>query len=133
MLVVYGVAPSWSALFVVPILLIQVVFTTGVCLLLSAFTVLYRDARFTLPLLIQVWMFATPILYPVTIVPASLRGIYLAANPMAVVVDSYRQAILRGQAPDLGALGVAAAISLVLLWLAYRYFKHLERDFADMV
>jgi lipopolysaccharide transport system permease protein len=133
MLALYHVQPTWNLLYVAPILLLQIEFTCSVCLLLSAFTVMYRDVRFTLPLVIQLWMFATPILYPVAVVPAQVRGIYLAINPMAVVVDSYRRAILFGQTPELVELGIAAAISTALLWLAYRYFKHLERDFADFI
>jgi lipopolysaccharide transport system permease protein len=131
--VVYRVAPTWNLLYVVPILLIQIEFTCGVCLVLAGFTVLYRDARFTLPLLIQLWMFATPILYPATVVPAQIRAIYLALNPMAVVIDSYRRTILQGQPPELTELMSAAAIATVLVILAYRYFKHLERDFADII
>jgi len=133
MLLYYQIAPTWNVLYVVPLLVIQMIFTTGVCLLLSAFTVLYRDVRFTLPLLIQIWMFATPILYPVSIVPAKVRVLYMAANPMAVIIDGYRRAIVQGQPPELRYLANAAVISLVLLWLAYKYFKHLEREFADIV
>jgi len=133
MLIFYRITPTWNILYVVPLLVIQMIFTTGVCLLLSAFTVLYRDVRFTLPLLIQIWMFATPILYPVSIVPARIRVLYMTLNPMAVIIDGYRRTVVQGKPPELLYLGIAAAISLVLLWLAYKYFKHLEREFADIV
>jgi lipopolysaccharide transport system permease protein len=95
--------------------------------------VLYRDVRYALPLLVQVWMFATPILYPVSVVPERIRVWYLTLNPMAVVIDGYRRAVVQGQAPEWLYLANAAAISLALLWLAYKYFKHLERQFADMI
>ncbi len=111
----------------------MIIFTAGVCLLLSAFTVLYRDVRFTLPLLIQIWMFATPILYPASVVPMKIRVFYMTLNPMAVIIDGYRRAIVMGQPPDLLYLGNAAVMSLALLWLGYKYFKHLEREFADIV
>jgi lipopolysaccharide transport system permease protein len=133
MLAVFRVGLAWPVVYVLPIFIVQITFTVGICLLLSAFTVLYRDARFTLPLLIQVWMFATPILYPISVVPSSIQPLYLAVNPMAVVIDSYRRTILHGEPPDFAALALAASVSVLLLWLAYRYFKHLERDFADMV
>jgi lipopolysaccharide transport system permease protein len=133
MLFAYHVQATWNLLYVAPILFLQVEFTCGVCLLLSAFTVLFRDARFMLPLLIQLWMFATPILYPLSVIPAQFRGVYLAINPMAVVIDSYRRVVLSGQTPDLVELAIALAISALLLWVAYRYFKHLERDFADII
>ena len=133
MLIFYGVAPTWNVLYVVPLLAVQIIFTAGVCLLLSAFTVLYRDVRFTLPLLIQIWMFATPILYPASVVPVQIRVFYMTLNPMAVIIDGYRRAIVMGQAPDLLYLTNAAVMSVTLLWLGYKYFKHLEREFADIV
>jgi len=129
----YRVSPTWNVLYVIPILMLQLTFTTALCLLLAAFTVLYRDVRFTLPLLLQIWMFATPILYPLSVVPESIRGVYLTANPMAVVVDAYRRVVLQGQPPDLTHLVSAGVISFVLLLLGYRYFKSLEREFADIV
>ena len=133
MLAFYRITPTWNVLYVVPVLMLQLTFTTAVCLLLAAFIVLYRDARFTLPLLLQIWMFATRILYPLSMVPESARGIYLIANPMAVVIDAYRRVILQGQPPALAPLATAGIISLVLLLLGYRYFKRLEREFADIV
>jgi lipopolysaccharide transport system permease protein len=133
LLAFYRISPTWNVLYVVPILMLQLTFTTAACLLLAAFTVLYRDVRFTLPLLLQIWMFATPILYPLSVVPESGRVFYQIVNPMAVVVDAYRRAVLQGQPPDLAHLATAGMISLVLLLLGYRYFKRLEREFADIV
>lgn len=129
----YQIAPTSRLLYLAPLLLIQMMFTSGVCLLLSAFTVLYRDVRFTLPLLLQIWMFATPILYPVSVVPESIRVFYLTLNPMAVVIDGYRRTVVQGEPPELLYLINTALISLALLWLGYKYFKHLERGFADIV
>jgi lipopolysaccharide transport system permease protein len=133
LLAFYGISPTWNVLYVIPILMLQLTFTMALCLLLAAFTVLYRDVRFTLPLLLQIWMFATPILYPLSVVPESGRGLYLTLNPMAVVVDAYRRVLLQGQPPDLMHLASTGMISLVLLLLGYRYFKRLEREFADIV
>lgn len=129
----YRVTLTWNILYVVPLAVIQTAFTAGVCLLLSAFTVLYRDVRHMLPLLIQIWMFVTPILYPVSVVPLKWRTWYLALNPMAVIIDGYRRAAVQGGAPELRYLALAALVSGVLLWLGYKYFKHLEREFADMI
>ena len=129
----YRVTLTWNILYVVPLAVIQTAFTAGVCLLLSAFTVLYRDVRHMLPLLIQIWMFVTPILYPVSVVPLKWRTWYLALNPMAVIIDGYRRAAVQGVAPELRCLALAAVVSGVLLWLGYKYFKHLEREFADMI
>jgi lipopolysaccharide transport system permease protein len=133
LLAFYRVPPTWNLLFVLPIVIIQIAFTAGVCLLLSAFTVLYRDVRHTLPLVIQVWMFVTPILYPASVVPVRWRGLYFSLNPMASIIDGYRRAVVQGIAPQLKYLLLAAAASALLLWAGYRYFKRLEREFADIV
>jgi lipopolysaccharide transport system permease protein len=125
---------SWNMLYVIPLLLVQVIFTTGVCLGASAFTVLYRDVRFTLPLLIQIWMYISPVLYSADKISHSKYGVaYFALNPMAVIIDGYRKALLHGKAPDIKYLGLAAVVSMILLWGGYKYFKHLERQFADIV
>jgi lipopolysaccharide transport system permease protein len=133
MLVFYRVPPTWNLLYVIPLLAIQIGFTVGVCLLLSAFTVLYRDVRHTLPLVIQIWMFVTPILYSASVVPEHLRGWYFSLNPMAAIIDGYRRAVVMGQPPQMRYLGLAAVVSIVFVWAGYKYFKHLEREFADIV
>lgn len=129
----YGVSPSRNLVYVVPLLVIQIAFTAGVSLLLSAFTVLYRDVRHVLPLLIQIWMFVTPILYPASVVPQRWRAWYFILNPMAVIVEGYRRCLIRGAAPEAGYLLAAAAASGALLWAGYAFFKYLEKDFADIV
>jgi lipopolysaccharide transport system permease protein len=129
----YRVSPTWNLLYVLPIVLIQIAFTVGVSLLLSAFTVLYRDVRHTLPLVIQIWMFVTPILYPASVVPQRWRGWYFSLNPMAAIIDGYRRAVVQGTAPQLNYLLLAAAVSALLLWAGYKYFKSLEKEFADIV
>lgn len=133
MLFFYHVSPTWNLLYVLPLLTVQVLFTIGVCLLLSAFTVLYRDVRHTLPLVIQIWMFVTPVLYPASSVPERWRSLYMSLNPMAAIIDGYRRCIVKGLAPELNYLALAAGVSLLLVWLGYKYFKHLEREFADIV
>jgi len=133
LLIVYRVPPTWNLLYLIPIVAIQILFTVGVSLLLSAFTVLYRDVRHTLPLVIQIWMFVTPILYPASVVPERWRAWYFSLNPMAAIIDGYRRAILQQRPPQLSYLLLAAAVSCLLVWLGYKYFKHLEREFADIV
>ncbi|MCI0337020.1 MAG: ABC transporter permease [Acidobacteria bacterium] len=133
MLVFYRVTLTWNILYVLPLATIQIAYTVGICLLLSAFTVLYRDVRHMLPLLIQIWMFVTPILYPVSVVPARWRVWYLALNPMAVIIDGYRRAVVQGLPPQLPYLALAALVSGLVVWMGYIYFKHLERDFADII
>ncbi len=93
----------------------------------------YRDVRYALPLVIQLWMFATPIVYPLSLVPERWQFWYILLNPMASVIDGYRRAVLRGLPPDLPALGLAAVVSVVLFVFCYRGFKRMEGAFADVV
>lgn len=127
---------NWNIFWIIPVMTIQLFFTIGVSFFLSAFTVLYRDVRYAMPLVIQVWMFATPILYSASKVKEksdALYTAYMTLNPMAVIIDSYRKCVVQGLTPDLKFIGIAAVISILLLLASYKYFKHLEREFADLV
>jgi ABC-type polysaccharide/polyol phosphate export permease len=119
-------------LLVPVLLLIQVLLIGGVLMFASAFNVFYRDIRFVVPLLIQIWFYATPIIYPLDIVPESLRFFYMI-NPMAGLIESYRAVILRGEWPNWTYLALAAAISLILFSTGYIYFKKVEWQFADII
>jgi len=132
MVLFYRVNLHWTALWVLPLLGIQIILTTGVVLLGSALNVLYRDIRFVVPLATQLWMYASPIIYPVDLIPERLRLFYFT-NPMAGLLEGYRAAILRAETPDLAALGLSLVISIVVLVTGYRTFKRLEPSFADLI
>ena len=132
MLFLYRIALSWTILWLPLLLGIQIILTLGVTLLGSAIIVRYRDVRFIVPLGLQLWLFATPIIYPVSLVPERLLPLYML-NPMAGIVDSYRRVILHGQPPDWGHLGLSAAVTLVLLVIGYATFRRLEASFADII
>jgi lipopolysaccharide transport system permease protein len=85
-----------------------------------------------MPLLLQFWMFASPVIYPLSAVPAAWRPLYLA-NPMAGVVDTFRRAVIEGASPDRAALTAATIISLAFLPLAYAWFKYVDSTMADRV
>jgi lipopolysaccharide transport system permease protein len=121
-----------NMLYVLPILLIQMVFICGVCFFASALNVYYRDVKHALPLLIQLWMYATPIIYPSSLIPDRLLTFY-ALNPMTGIIESYRNVLVKGVSPDFFYLGVAAAGSVVLFILGYLYFKRIEMTFADVI
>jgi lipopolysaccharide transport system permease protein len=101
MLVVYRIWPGAHLLWVVPLLLVQAILTIGITLLGSAVIVFFRDVRFVVPLLTQLWMYATPIIYPVDLVPERLRPYYFV-NPMAGIIDGYRRVLVMGQPPNGG-------------------------------
>jgi len=125
-----SVGPSFIALPV--LIVVQLALTTGIVLFLSALMVRFRDVRFVVPLFTQLWMYATPVIYPVALVPERWRPLYML-NPMATLVESYRAVILAGEWPPWGQLAAAGLLSCVVLVVAYRYFKRSESVFADVI
>ena len=130
--VIFGFVPTETIVWVPVILLVQVVFTLGATISLSAVVLYFRDLRHALPIVLQVGLFATPVAYGLDTIPADIRPLYCAINPLAPVIDGYRRAILYGQAPQWGLLALGAATSSVLLFVGYRVFKRLEAGFADI-
>lgn len=127
-----GYAPRATSYWVPALVLIGVVFTTAVSLVMAVLTVYLRDLRHVLPILLQVGLFATPVAYGIEVVPADLRGLYSALNPIAPVIDGLRRSVLGGHAPRTGLVligGVSAAVQLIV---AYRLFKRLETGIADV-
>jgi lipopolysaccharide transport system permease protein len=132
MLAVYRLSLAWYALWLIPLLATQVILTIGVVLIGSAVIVFFRDVRFVVPLVVQVWMYASPVIYPVDLVPEPLQALYFL-NPMAGIIDGYRRALLMGEAPRPTALLTAAIVSLLLLLVGYALFKRVEPLFADLI
>ncbi len=128
----YGMKLGWVSLWVIPLLLLQIALTLAVVLLGSALLVFFRDVRFVVPLLTQVWMYATPIIYPASFVPPRLRTLYFL-NPMAGIIDGYRRALLSGETPQHDAVIVGAVVTVVLLVVGYLSFKYAEPHFADLI
>lgn len=128
----FGVWPG-PAVFVLPFM---VVFVLGVALAvglwLSAVNVRYRDVRYAIPFLAQIWMFVTPVLYPASLVQERWRLIY-SLNPMAGVVEGFRWALLGQPAPEFGMLMASGTATLALLLGGLYYFRRTERNFADLV
>jgi lipopolysaccharide transport system permease protein len=132
LMVWYGIAPTTWLLFTPVLLLIQVVLMLGASLITSALHVSYRDLAPVVTLGLQVWLYLTPVSYPLSIVPAELRPWYIL-NPMAGLIESYRDVVVHGRAPQWDALGASIIISLVLFIGAYIFFKRAERAFADVI
>jgi lipopolysaccharide transport system permease protein len=132
MMIFYRVPMSLSWVWVPLLLLIQILLTMGIVFFASALNVFYRDIRFVVPLGMQLWMYLTPIIYPVSLVPEQFRALYML-NPMAGLIDSYRRIVLQAQWPDVTYLLTAAVISVVVFLLAYIYFKRAEAVFADII
>jgi lipopolysaccharide transport system permease protein len=128
----YGIAPSWRLIALPLFLLLAVATALSVGLWLSALNVRYRDIGYTIPFLIQCWMFASPVVYPASLVPERWRLVY-SLNPMAGVIEGFRWSLLGAQMPRLDLLAVSAGMVLVLLAGGLVFFRRLERSFADVI
>ncbi len=132
LMVAYRVEISLPALLCIPVILIvQLMLVVGLGLLLSAANVFVRDVRSVLALGVQLWFYASPILYPVTMIPDAYRSYYYL-NPMAGILEAYREALLHGQVPGTH-LAVAAAVSVLVFIAGYWIFKRVEFRFADII
>ena len=132
LIIYYHVALTTNALYAVPIIAVLAIFTTAMSLFFSATQVRFRDIGVAMPLLLQLWMFATPVVYPLSAVPVRLRAAY-SLNPMVGLIENFRQVMLYGRAPDLRLLGIAALVSTILLVASYVYFKRVEATIADII
>lgn len=127
----YGVAPAWTALMLPVLVMMTVVLALGMGMWLSALNVKYRDVRFALPFLLQLWMFVSPVIYPSSFLPEKYRWL-LMLNPVSGIIEGYRSSLF-GKPFNWRALGVSALIGLVLLVYSSYSFKRMERSFADIV
>ncbi len=127
----YKVGLSWN-LLAAPLLMAAVVFTAlGIGTLLSALTVAYRDFTHITPFMVQIWMYLTPVIFPVSLVPERWQWL-LYLNPMTGVVEGFRSVFL-GRPFDLTGMGMSLSISVLLFVLGVAYFERVERRFADVI
>ena len=128
----YGAQPG-LAIFTLPLFVLLVVMAAfGVSLWLAAFNVLYRDVRYVLPFLTQIWMFATPIIYPISVVPDSWRLLY-SLNPMVGVVEGFRWALLGSTSGMDAMFGLSAFVVASVLAGGILYFQSVQQTFADVI
>jgi lipopolysaccharide transport system permease protein len=127
----YRTAVSWHLVLAPLFLLGTILAAAGIGTLLSALTVSYRDFRYVVPFMVQLWMFLTPVIYPPSIVPHRWQGV-LSLNPMDGMIDGFRLAFL-GRPANGTHLGISFAISLLLFFGGAAYFRSVERRFADVI
>jgi lipopolysaccharide transport system permease protein len=132
MLFYYGITPTASILLFPVFLLLAVCTALAGGLWLSALNVQFRDVRYIIPFLTQFWLFATPVVYPSSLVPARWR-VWFGLNPMAGVVDGFRYALLGRAAKPGPMIWVSAGAVAVLLLGGLLYFRKMESTFADVV
>jgi len=132
LMIYYHISLTFNVFYAAPIILVVSCFALAMSFFLSATQVRFRDIGVAVPLLLQLWLFATPVIYPFTAVPLRWRSFY-ALNPMVGVIEGFRQVILRGAAPETRSLLFSGFISVVLLVASYLYFKRIEATIADFV
>ncbi len=145
MMVWYGMVPTLYVLCAVPIILYTVLATLTIAFVGAALNVYYRDVGQALPVLLSLLMYASPVMYPLQLVKDKLL-VHQAAgdwsqllytvytlNPLAGIIDAFQSVVLRGEAPDLGAMLPGAVLVAVLLPLSYGFFKRAESYFADVI
>lgn len=130
-MVAFKVPFTWALLFSPLLLIVQVAFMLSIALIGAGLNVYFRDIRAALPLVFQLWMFASPVLYSAKQVPAKWKTLYYL-NPMTPIIENFR-GLVKGEMPDFGALALLLVIALGLLFVSYLIFKRLERKFADVI
>ena len=132
LMVHYRISLTWNVLYGIPILMILGAFAAAMALLFSAVHVRFRDVGLAMPFVLQVWMFATPVVYSLEAVPQRFRLLYLL-DPAAGTIDNFRRSVIYGKPPNIPEMAWAAAISTVTLAAAYAYFKSSETVMADII
>jgi lipopolysaccharide transport system permease protein len=132
MMIFYGVQLTTSILWIPLFVLLAVITCAGVGIWMAAVNVEYRDVRYVVPFLTQLWMYATPIVYPSSILPEPWRTVY-GINPMAGVVEGFRWALMGTQAVSIPMILVSAVIAVIIFISGLMYFRRMEKTFADRV
>ena len=132
MMIYYNVGISFNILLLLIIMPAIIIFTLGVTLMLSALNVIFRDIKFVVPLLLQIWLYTSPIIYSVDQVPQRLKNIYIV-NPMAPLIESFRKVTVAGSLPNFAELALAITISIAVFITGYAFFKSKEKIFTDVI
>jgi lipopolysaccharide transport system permease protein len=132
MMLYFGMVPTINVLWLPFFLLLALITAFSVGLFLSILQVKYRGVGHTIPFLVQLWMYASPVAYPVSLVPENWRLLY-SLNPLVGVIEGFRWALLGHESPDFGVIAASTVMVVALLLGGTVYFKQMERTFADVV
>jgi lipopolysaccharide transport system permease protein len=127
----YRIVPGAAIVWLPALMLLAICTAASIGVWLAALNVRYRDVRYVVPFVVQLWMFATPVAYPASLVPGRWRALY-GLNPMAGVIEGFRWALARGPAPGIITL-VSAAVVVAMIVSGAIYFRKLEGTFADVI
>jgi lipopolysaccharide transport system permease protein len=128
----YHVQPGWALLWAPVFLASLILLTVGVGLILAALNVWYRDIKYTIPLLIQLWLFVTPVIYPTTFIPKRFQTL-MALNPLAGIVEGFRACLFPGPRLDPTLTAISLTVSVIVFVVGLVSFRRTERLFADII
>jgi lipopolysaccharide transport system permease protein len=128
----FGIAPTWGVLALPLFMIVALLTALSVSLWLAPVNVKYRDVGHTIPFLMQLWMYASPVAYSVSMIPEKWRLLY-SLNPMVGVIEGFRWALLGKQSPDFTVMALGSGVVLTLVFSGIVYFKSMERMFSDVV
>ena len=131
LMIIYGVTPTWSAAALPLLTVLAVLLAVGVGTFVAALNVKYRDVGIIVPVVVQLGMFVSPVVYSTSLVPERWRGIY-ALNPLVGIIDGFRAALF-GRPFDWGALAISAVVTVAVLVQALYVFRRMETNFADTI
>jgi lipopolysaccharide transport system permease protein len=131
LMIYFEVAPTWNILMLPVLIGLLTLLAFSIGVLLSSFNVKYRDVGALLPVVLQLWTFASPILYPLSLVPDKWRWIYIL-NPVVGIVENLRASLFGGEL-NLFALSISTAITLILFLISIPVFQRMEQGFADVI
>jgi len=132
MMIYYHMRPSWTLVMYPFFVFATMILVVGVSMLLAALNVRFRDVKYVIPFLIQLWLFVTPIIYPASFVPKRFQAI-LALNPMSGIVEGFRASLFPRQAFNLPLIGMSLAVTTFFFVIGAIVFRRTERTFADII
>ena len=132
LMIYYQYTPTWNVLWLPLLVLLALITALAVGLWLSALNVQYRDVQQMVPFIVQIWMYASPIVYPIETIPDGIWRWLYSLNPMVGVIQGFRWALLDGAPPD-ATMFISVGVVLILLVSGLYYFRRMEKTFADIV
>ncbi len=132
LMVYFGHPPAWTAVWVPLLFFIQLLFTVGLALPLSALNLYFHDVSFLVGVALALWFYLTPVLYPLDMVPPRYEWLF-DINPPSLFIEAYRRVVLQGISPGLERLLMGLGISIVTFVVGYYLFKRMEPGFADSI
>lgn len=132
LLIFYKIEIGIGVLFGLPIIASIFILTTGISFFLSTLNVLFRDIRFVIPLVLQIWLYLTPVIYSTSQVPEKYR-FFLQLNPLVPLVEGFRNTTVLGKIPNVGEIILYLGVSALVFYFGWRFFKSKEKIFADVM